>query len=351
MTNLKKTVPIFLLILFAVAAFIAWRIFGSNTNFSESKKSFYIKTGSSFNDVINELEQQKILKNPGTFKWIAIQLKYNENVKPGKYLIENGASIYKIAKILKSGRQTAVNLVINKLRTKEDLAQKIAASFECDSAAVINLLNNNDSLLKLGLDTNTAMTAIIPNTYSIYWNTPANRIFKKLYSEQEKFWTDERKKKAAALHLSPQQVYILASIVEEESNNQEDKGKIASVYLNRMQNGMRLSADPTVRFALKDFSIKRVYKKYTQIISPYNTYLNAGLPPGPICTPSVKTIDGVLNAPTTNYLYFVAQSNLTGYSNFATTYEEHMVFAKQYQQWLNGYLKAKDTLLSAADEQ
>lgn len=351
MTNRKKTVPIILFILLASAAFFAWRIFGSNTNFNESKKNFYIKTGSSFDDVINGLEQQKILKNPGTFRWIAKQLKYNENVKPGKYLIENGASIYRIAKILKSGRQTAVNLVINKLRTKEDLAQKIAANFECDSAAVINLLNNNDSLLKLGLDSNTAMTAIIPNTYSIYWNTPANRIFKKLYNEQEKFWTDERKKKAAALNLSPQQVYTLASIVEEESNNQEDKGKIASVYLNRMHTGMRLSADPTVRFALKDFSIKRVYKKYTQIISPYNTYLNAGLPPGPICTPSVKTIDGVLNVPTTNYLYFVAQPNLTGYSNFATTYEEHMVFAKQYQQWLNGYLKAKDTLLSAADEQ
>jgi len=344
MTNRKRIIPIILLTLFAIAAFIAWRIFGSNTNFSENKKYFYIKTGSNFEEVIGELEQQKICKNPGTFKLIAKQIKYNQNVKAGRYLIEKGSSIYDIAKILKSGRQTAVNLVINKLRTKEDLAQKIAANFECDSVAVIDLLNNNDSLLKFGLDTNTAMTAVIPNTYSIYWNTPANRIFKKLYNEEERFWTEERKKKAAALNLSPIQVYTLASIVEEESNNSEDKGKIASVYLNRMATGMRLSADPTVIFALKDFSIKRVYRKYTEFPSPYNTYLNAGLPPGPICTPSIKTIEAVLNAPTTNYLYFVAQPNLTGYSNFAATYKEHMVFAKQYQQWLNEYLKAKDTL-------
>jgi UPF0755 protein len=344
MTNRKRIFPLILLILFTIAAFIAWRIFGSNTNFSESKKYFYIKTGSNFDEVISELKQQKICKNPGTFKLIAKQIKYNQNVKAGRYLIEKGSSIYDIAKILKSGRQTAVNLVINKLRTKEDLAQKIAANFECDSVSVIDLLNNNDSLLKLGLDTNTAMTAVIPNTYSIYWNTPANRIFKKLHNEEERFWTEERKKKAAALNLSPRQVYTLASIVEEESNNNEDKGKIASVYLNRMAAGMRLSADPTVIFALKDFSIKRVYRKYTEFPSPYNTYLNAGLPPGPICTPSVKTIDAVLNAPTTNYLYFVAQPNLTGYSNFAASYKEHMVFARQYQQWLNDYLKAKDTL-------
>jgi UPF0755 protein len=345
MNNLKKPLSVLLLIFIAIVAFVGSRIFGSNTNFSESKKYFYIKTGSDFNQVIRELEQQKICKDPGTFKFVAKQIKYDANVKAGRYLIEKGSSIYGIAKILKSGRQTAVNLVINKLRTKEDLAQKIAANFECDSVAVMNVLNNNDSLLKMGLDTNTAMTAVIPNTYSIYWNTSPMRIFKKLDAEQEKFWTDERKKKAQALNLSPRQVYTLASIVEEESNNAEDRGKIASVYLNRMAIGMTLSADPTVIFALKDFSIKRVYRKYTEFASPYNTYLNAGLPPGPICTPSIKTIDAVLNAPATSYLYFVAQPNLTGYSNFASNYKEHMVFARQYQQWLTEYLKAKNSQL------
>ena len=342
MTSGKKTLLVILLILIAMVAFAAWRIFGSNTNFTEDKKSFYIKTGSSFNEVMTQLQQQDILRNTGTFKLLAQQLKYDKNVKAGRYVIDKGSSIYGVAKILKSGRQTPVNLVIKKLRTREDLAQKISANFECDSTAVFDFLNNNDTLLKFGLDTNTAMVAVIPNTYILLWNSSPAKIFKKLFNEQEKFWTEERKKKAAALNLSPKQVYTLASIVEEESNNDEDKGKIASVYLNRMETGMRLSADPTVIFALKDFSIKRVYKKYTEYASPFNTYLNSGLPPGPICTPSIKTIDAVLNAPATSYLYFVAQPNLTGYSNFAVTYQEHLVFAKQYQQWLTQYLKAKE---------
>lgn len=342
MRSPKKSFRFIFLFLVVFAGFAAWRIFGSNTNFTETKKGFYIKTGSNFNDVIEQLEEQQILKNPGTFKLIAQQIKYDENIKPGKYIIDNGSSIFKVAKILKSGRQTPVNLVITKLRTKEDFAQKIASNFECDSASIMGLLNNNDSLKNYGLDSNTAMTAIIPNTYAILWNTSPSRLFKKLYNEQGKFWTEERRKKAAGINLSIREAYTLASIVEEESNKDEDKGKIASVYLNRMETGMRLSADPTVIFALKDFTIKRVYKKYTEFPSPFNTYLISGLPPGPICTPSIKTIDAVLNAPNTSYLYFVAQPNLTGYSNFATTFQEHLVFAKQYQQWLTEYLKAKE---------
>ncbi len=341
MASVKRILLILFLFIIAAGIFLVWLFFGQNTNFSEDKKSFYIKTGSNFADVMTSLQDQQILKNPGIFKLIAKQLKYDENVKAGKYVITKGASIYAVARILKSGKQTPVNLIINKLRTKEDLAQKIGINFECDSTQFINLLNNPDSLLKISLDSNTIMAAVIPNTYSILWNTTATKIFKKLYGAQQIFWTNDRKQKAANLKLSPTEVYTLASIVEEESTKQEDKGKIASVYLNRLNAGMRLSADPTVIFALKDWTIRRVYKKYTQINSPFNTYLNSGLPPGPICTPSIKTIDAVLNAPATSYLYFVAQPNLTGFSNFATTYQEHMAFAKQYQDWLTEYLNAK----------
>ena len=341
MTSKKRSPLLLLFIIVVILAFAAFRIFGSNTDFSEQKKSFYIKTGSNFTEVMTALKEQKILKNPGTFNLIAQQLKYDKNVKPGKYIIGNGSSIYDIARILKSGKQTPVNLVIIKLRTKEDLAQRLGNNFESDSSSFMDVLNNNDSLIKLGLDTNTVMIAVIPNTYTILWNTSANKIFKKLFTEQQKFWSADRKTKAANLNLSPKEVYTLASIVEEESNKEEDKGKIASVYLNRMRTGMRLSSDPTVIFALKDFTIRRVYKKYLQFQSPYNTYLNSGLPPGPICTPSIKTIDAVLNAPVTNYLYFVAQPNLTGYSNFATSYQEHQAFAKLYQDWLTAYLEAK----------
>ncbi len=337
----KKIVTVILSLLLLAGAFAAWRILGSNTGFSENKKSFYIKTGSHFDDVIEGLTTQGILKNPRTFKWLALQLDYDKKIKAGKYVIEKGESIFSILKKLRAGRQTAVNLVINKLRTKEDLARKIGTNFECDSTAFMNLLNNEDSLLKFSLDTNTVMTAIIPNTYSILWNTSAKGIFKKLYEEQEIFWNEERKNKASGLNLTPIQAYTLASIIEEETNAEADKGNIASVYLNRLETGMKLGADPTVKFAMKNFGLKRIYFKHLQYASPYNTYQHAGLPPGPICTPSPKTIDAVLNSPSTSYLYFVAKPDLRGYSNFATSYAEHLRFAKQYQLALDSIMMIK----------
>jgi UPF0755 protein len=325
-----------ILLLLAIA-FTGWRFFGSNTNFNGEKKSFYIKTGSSFDDVINNLEQENIIKNPGSFAWVAKRFNYDKNVKAGKYVIHKGASIFRILRMLKSGNQAPVNLVITKLRTKENLAQKIAANFECDSATFMDLLNNNDSLLKYELDTNTVMTAIIPDTYSILWNTSPARIFKKLFAAHERFWNAERIQKAETLNLSPEQVYTLASIVEEETIAEQDKGKIASVYLNRMKTGMKLAADPTIKFALRNFALKRIYTGYIDSCasSPYNTYRFAGLPPGPICTPSVKTIDAVLNAPTTNYLYFVAMPDNTGLSTFTDSYAQHEVNARAYQHYLD----------------
>ena len=337
--NNKARIILVLFLIVIIA--LAWRVFGSNTDFTENKKSFYIKTGSSFNDVINGLQANDIIKNIGTFKLIATQLGYDEKVKAGKFVIEKNASIYTVIKTLRSGKQTPVSLVINKLRTKEDLAKKIASNFECDSITFINLLNNVDSLTKYGLDTNTVMSAIIPNTYNILWNTSAKGIFKKLYEEQKIFWNEERIKKAASLNLTPLQAYVVASIVEEETNKEEDKGKIASVYLNRLEIGMKLAADPTVKFAMKDFSLKRIYFKHLQYPSPYNTYRQTGLPPGPICTPSTKTIDAVLNSPNTSYLFFVAKPDFRGLSNFATTYAEHLIFAKQYQQALDSLILAK----------
>ncbi len=325
----------------ATASIFAWLAFGSNTSFEEDKKSFFIKTGSDFSMVEKGLKQDEIVKSSNLFHLMARVLDYPGNIKPGKYVFEKGSSIYHILKTLMAGRQTAVNLVITKLRTREDLAKKMASNFECDSLTVIQFLNNNDSLEPYHLDSNTVMSAIIPNTYSLTWNTTFPKLFKRLYSEQQRFWNEERKKKAQSLGLSTRQVYTLASIVEEETNKEADKGKIASVYLNRMRVNMALGADPTVKFALKDFGLKRIYEKHLRVQSPYNTYLNKGLPPGPICTPSQKTIDAVLNAPATNYLYFVAKPDLGGGSNFAATYEEHLRFAKAYQQALDTLMKNK----------
>lgn len=260
---------------------------------------------------------------------------YDKAVKAGRYKIADGTSIISLVRMLKAAHQSPVKLVINKIRTKEDLAKKLGDNFEPDSTAIIAFLDNTDTLLKYKLDTNTVLTSIIPNTYSILWNTSISKIFRKLFTEQEKFWNSKRKEEANNLHLSEREVYTLASIVEEETNMDADKGKIASVYINRLNRGMRLSADPTVKFALRNFGLRRILISQTQFSSPYNTYTVSGLPPGPICTPSVKTIDAVLNAPVTNYLFFVARPDRSGLSNFAESYEEHKKYAQVYQHWLD----------------
>ena len=192
-----------------------------------------------------------------------------------------------------------------------------------------------DSLQQFGVSPEHVMTLVLPDTYTYFWNTNPEKILQKLADETEKFWTDERKHKATLHGLSPIQAHILASVVEEETNASAEKGNIASVYLNRIRIGMPLQADPTVKFALKDFGLKRIYEKHLMVESPYNTYRNTGLPPGPICTPSKATIDAVLNAPRTNYLYFVASSEFNGTHVFSATYEEHLKKAREYQQALN----------------
>ncbi|MBS1512937.1 MAG: endolytic transglycosylase MltG [Bacteroidetes bacterium] len=332
----KKTILSILALLLLCAAFPAWKILGPTVAAPE-KKYFFITTGETYDDVKNHLTSEGIISSSFWFEQVANRLDYPSKVKAGRYEIANGMSVLSLVRMLRSGKQAAVNLVITKLRTKENLAQKIAANFECDSTTVINFLNNPDSLQQFQLDSNTVMTAVIPNTYSILWNTSAAKIFRKLFTDQEKFWTDERRKKAATLNMTTQQVYTMASIVEEETNKDEDKGKIASVYINRIKQGQKLGADPTIKFALRNFGLKRIREAHILACkeSPYNTYFHAGLPPGPICTPSAKTIDAVLDAPVTNYLYFVARPDWSGLSNFTNDYQEHLKNAKNYQHFLD----------------
>ena len=309
---------------------------------SQSQKAFlYIRTGSIYRDVKDSLLKNNMINNQFWFDQVAKYADYPKKVKAGKYKVTDGMSLFHLIKMLRRGNQVPVNLVITKLRTKEDLARKIGDNFEVDSSTVMNFLSEEDSLQQFEVDTNTVMTDVIPNTYTYTWNTSMKNIFKKLYAEKQKFWNNDRKQKAEHLNLTPKQVYTLASIVEEETNKEEDKGKIASVYLNRLKKGMKLAADPTVKYALRDFALRRIYQKYLQVPSPYNTYLNQGLPPGPICTPSVKTIDAVLNAPETDYLFFVARSDFSGFSDFASDYKQHEAYAKAYQQALDSLITAK----------
>ncbi len=332
----KKPVFWIFLILLLVGGYAAWQVFGPTVSVPEGKY-FYVRTGSTYSDVKQSLADQKLLGNTFFFDLLAKQLKYPQRIKAGRYQIQSSTSVLALVRMLRSGNQAPVNLVINKLRLKEDLAQKIAANFETDSAAVMQVLNDPANLQKYGVNDHTLMTTVIPNSYSLYWNTSAQKIMDKLYAEKQKFWNAERLAKAKAMSLSPAQVQTVASIVEEETNKDADKGKIASVYLNRIEKGMRLEADPTIKFALKNFGLKRIWNSHKEASagSPYNTYYVAGLPPGPICTPSPKTIDAVLNAPQTNYIFFVAKPDWSGLSNFAETYPEHLVYAKRYQQFLD----------------
>lgn len=330
---------VFIVLLFA--GFVAWQIFGPSVH-SSDKKYLYIPSNSTYAQVKDSLLANDFIRKEFILDKVANYAEYPKNIKPGKYKISNRMSVYSLVKNLRSGSQEPVNLVITKLRTKEDLAKRISRSFELDSIKAIRFLTNNELLLPYDVDSNTVMTVVIPNTYTYYWTSSMEDIFTKLYKEEEKFWNEERREKAKRLQLSEKQIYIIASIVEEETNKLDDKGKIASVYMNRLDKGMRLGADPTVKFALRDFGLKRIYYKHLEYQSPYNTYRNSGLPPGPICTPSIKTIDAVLDAPQTDYLFFVARADFSGYSDFATNYNQHLIYAKAYQEALNKLIKEKE---------
>ncbi len=336
----RRTFLYLFIILIAFACYASWKFFGPTIE-AKNGKFFYVHTGATFEQVKDSLIKTNVITSAFWFNKVAAYVNYDKNIMAGKYKINNGMSVVNLVRMLRSGRQTPVNFVITKLRTKEDLAKKIGDNFETDSVTVIHFLNNNDSVKQFNTDTNTVMSIIIPNTYVFTWNTSLQKVLKKLYNEKEKFWNEERRQKAEALQLTLTQVYTLASIVEEETNKPEDKGNIASVYLNRLRKKMKLAADPTIKFAMKDFGLKRIYFKYLSYPSPYNTYLHDGLPPGPINTPSIKTIDAVLDEPQTDYLFFVARPNSGGLSDFSSTFEQHSAYAKAYRDALDSLAKHK----------
>lgn len=340
MKNVLISIAVIGLIIVAIAA---WLILGSATAFKENKKYLFVYTGKSDKaSVMEYIKQNDLLKSPGVFDVLADKMDVWKKLRPGRYEIKKGENLLTITRMLRNNHQSAVNLVINKLRTSEDLAGIIGRNFEADSLEIINFINNNDSLAKLNVNSYTLMSLVIPNTYTLFWNTPESLIFQRLKNEKERFWDKkDRISKAKELGFTPLQVYTIASIVEEETNQDDEKGNVASVYINRCRSGMPLGADPTIKFALKDFGLKRIYSKYLDVESPYNTYRNIGLPPGPICTPSAKTIDSVLNSPKTNYMYFVAKSDFSGHHTFSTTYTEHLQHAKEYQKALDELILRK----------
>jgi UPF0755 protein len=330
----RKIILGIIVLVLAIGGFIAYKVLGPSVSTAKGKY-LYIKEGETMEAVQDKLVEQQIISSKSWFNRTASWLKY-KTVKPGRYELRNGMSLLKLVQMLRAGNQSPIKLVIVKERTKELFAGKMGKKFDtaCDSLQMINFLNNNDSLRKYGVDTGTVMSIIMPYTYSVNWNSSPDKIFQQFYTAYKKFWTTERKTKADSLHLTPLQIITVASIVEEETNKKADKLNIASTYLNRIKTGMKLQADPTVKYATRNFALKRITGVHLQIVSPYNTYMYAGLPPGPICTPSQESIEAVLDSPKTDYLYFVASHKFDGSSIFTSDYNDHLKYARLYQQEL-----------------
>ena len=331
------------LLLIMLIGYEAYNFFGKTTLFKAPQVSFeYNKNTMSIDALADSLVAKKIITDKINFTLFAGIFEIETKTKSGKFLVKKGASLFKILRMLRNNQQPTVKFILNKVRTRGELSKLVATTFSTDSADCAIFFNSNDSLAAFSTDTTQLLTLFLPNTYEFYWSTSIPTLLKKMKEEQAKFWNQKnRKEKATAIGMTMDQVYTLASIVEEETNNDSDKTLIASVYQNRLKKNMPLQACPTIKFAMQDFTLTRIYEKYLNNPSPYNTYRKTGLPPGPICTPAPKTIDLVLDAPNTKYLYFVAKSDFSGYHHFSSTYEEHNKYANEYQKKLDEYQKKK----------
>lgn len=339
-SSLLKLIALVVTIAFITVLYIAShyynKIFKPNISIQDSAfKYLYIPTGSTSEDVSDLLEKNNLVIDNISYNWLAEKKNYRNHVYPGKYKLLNNMSNNELINLLRSASQEPVQVIFNNIRTKQDLAGRIALQIEADSLELINLLNNELFLAENHLTKENAMAMFIPNTYELYWNTSAKSFFKRMISENKRFWNDQRQNKLKNIKLSKTEVIILASIVEEETQKDDEKERLAGVYINRLNRGMRLQADPTIKFALNNFEIKRVLLEHLSIDSPYNTYKYRGLPPGPIRIPSIISIEAVLNSEQHKYLYFCAKDDFSGFHLFAKTLRQHNVNAQKYQQALN----------------
>lgn len=297
--------------------------------------SIIIPLHATYEQVIDSLKKHEIIMNYEAFDWVAKRKKYNEAIKPGKYLLDKGLNTNEIVNMLKSGNQQPIQVTFNNLRFIEELAGAVSKYIEPDSTDLLQKFNDPAIHEKYGFTKSTFHCMFIPNTYEFYWTTTADQFLERMSMEYRRFWNKERKNKAVELGLTPEEVMTVASIVQEETNKKDEKPIVAGLYLNRIKRGMPLQADPTVKFALGNFHIKRVLNIHLAIDSPYNTYKYAGLPPGPINFPEISSIEAVLNASKTSYIYMCARQDFSGYHNFARNLSAHNANARKYKAALD----------------
>ncbi|OWY22265.1 endolytic transglycosylase MltG [Sphingobacteriales bacterium UPWRP_1] len=341
MTQRSKRVILYLFAFLAIAAtgvctFLYLAVFGNNIQKTDKEyRELFIRTGWTFEQVKQELTDSNIIKNAKTFDWVAKRMNYPNKIYPGRYIVKPGMSNRSLVTMLRSGKQTPYNLAINNIRTKEQLVTLVCGKLEADSTELKRILSDTAYLAQYNLSPDKVIAIFIANTYQFNWNTGAETFFKRMKKEFDDFWTDERKQKAEKQGITPFEVITLASIVDEETAQPDEMNKIAGVYYNRLRQKMPLQADPTIKFAVGDFTLRRILTEHLAINSPYNTYKNIGLPPGPIRIPSMAALNAVLNPEEHNYVYFCAREDFSGYHNFAATYEEHLINARKYRDELD----------------
>lgn len=296
--------------------------------------SLKLECDTSVQEVKEKLHANGVIAN--TYIFDIVSMIYNVNKVPaGHYKIKKSMSSLDILRKLKNGQQDPIRWTISTATFVEELAGKASQKFAFDSLSFLTSLFDSSFMKSQGYAKETALTIFLPNTYEFYWNTSPKHVIDKMINEHEKFWNEERKAKAAAIKLNPSQVYILASMVQKEYTRKDERSKIASVLLNRLNISMPLQVDATCKYATRDFTAKRVLTFHTQYESPYNTYKNLGLPPGPICMPELSTIDAVLNPENTDYIYYCADPSLNGYHIFSKTLAEHESVATSYHKKMN----------------
>ncbi len=335
-----KTIFLTIIVLASISAIILiyfyGKIYSDNTQLKNDEVFYlYIPSNAKLNNVTDSLSKHNILKSMKSFLWVADLKKYKK-IKSGRYEIKAGTSNNDLVNLLRSGNQKPIKLTFNNIRTTQELASKISAQLEIDSIAIIELLSDNKFLKPYKFTKRTVISMFIPNTYEFYWNTSAKSFFKKMNKEYIKFWTKERREKAKKINMSPLEVSTLASIVQaEQSMHNDEKAIVAGLYINRLKKGMALESDPTVVYAIGDFTIRRVLNRDKEIDSPYNTYKYTGLPPSPINLPEISSIDAVLNYAKHKYIFMCAKEDFSGYHNFSKNLSQHMIYARRYQRALN----------------
>ena len=312
------------------------QVFKPNVTANNGEKhELFIPTGAGYDEVKKLLKENNIVKDINAFDWVAHKMNYPNKIYPGRYLIRPKMNSRKLIQMLRSGKQVPFDVVINNIRTKDQLVGLVGSTLERDSIDLAGLLSSKGYLSEKGFTPDNVASMFISDTYKFNWNTSAEQFVDRMHGEYQKFWTDKRKSKAKEKNLSPLEVITLASIVEEETKKTDEMDDVAGVYINRLRSDWPLQADPTLKFAIGDFTITRILEKDTHIDSPYNTYKHLGLPPGPIRIPSKKALEATLNATDHKYMFFCAKEDFSGYHNFAVTLAEHNINARKYQRELN----------------